>query len=75
MIPRPRRFAHGSSTGAHHLQHAAVQTVDAHLRVQEAAQRVAADLDELSLSRVAEPDGDASTMRAIERAQRSVRFD
>lgn len=73
MIQR-RRFAHGSSTGEHQLQRAAIKTVDAHLQVQAAAQRVSADLDELLP--VAVPDAlkpDDSMVIVLNRAKRAIK--
>jgi CO/xanthine dehydrogenase Mo-binding subunit len=71
MIGR-RRFAHGSSTDAQHMQRAAVQAVDAHLQVQAAARAVSVDLDELSLGVPVEIERDDSMVVALETAQRVI---
>lgn len=72
-MTRRRRLAHGSTTGAQALQCSAVRTVDAHLRVQEAAQALTCKLDEDSLppplGGSVEFDAEDSVVIAIDRAR------
>jgi hypothetical protein len=67
-----RRFAHGSSTDAQRIRAAAASTLDAHARVREAAARVVARLDEISLGIPIEVIHDEAMIDAIEAAQRRV---